>query len=57
MLMLVLPCWVRQFLLSERLANPAYFVLAGAEHGQAEAHPKQALRIFVPQFHDPSKVG
>ena len=28
---------LRLFLLSERLANPAYFVVAGAQHGQAGA--------------------
>ena len=28
---------LRLFLLSEHLANPAYFVVAGAQHGQADA--------------------
>jgi len=46
------------FLLSERLANPAYFVVAGAQHGQGgiltrSRHGGHAWRLGEPQAMDP----
>ncbi|CAE7626668.1 Naaa [Symbiodinium sp. CCMP2456] len=46
------------FLLSERLANPAYFIVAGAQHGQGgiltrSRHGGHAWRLGEPQAMDP----